>query len=100
MIIYISGPITGTTDFPERFEIAEQIVRAVHPEAKILNPVVFCAGIPNGSAHAVYMDKCLEELDKASHIVLMDGWYLSKGCIEEVDRAQELQLKFLFRIEL
>lgn len=85
MTIYLSGPITGTNDFRERFSECEKKVRQAFPQAVILNPVNFCADIPDGSKHAVYMKKCLKVLATASHIYFMPGWVDSRGCLLEAE---------------
>ena len=49
MKIYISGPITGTSDYQERFEAAEQIINANGGgDIVAVNPVKETAGIPEG----------------------------------------------------
>lgn len=82
--IYLSGPITGTTDFQERFKEAADYIRKLFPSSRILNPVEFCADIPEGSAWEVYMDRCIEVLTaQSTHIHMMPGWRDSKGaCCE------------------
>jgi len=102
MTIYLSGPITGTNDFKERFAETEKKVRAGFPQAIILNPVDFCAAIPDGSKHSVYMRKCLQVLSTASHIYFMQGWIDSRGCIMESEEAavrgiQKLNIDFQFQ---
>ena len=42
MIIYLSGPITGTSDYIQRFADAVFQATELFPEAEILNPVEFC----------------------------------------------------------
>lgn len=85
MRIYLSGPITGTNDFKERFSETERKIRKAFPQAVILNPVDFCSDIPAGSKHAVYMKKCLQVLATASNIYFMPGWTDSKGCLIEAE---------------
>lgn len=44
MRIYISGPITGTTDYKERFAVAEEKLKANGYE--VVNPAKLAAALP------------------------------------------------------
>ena len=95
MTIYLSGPITGTTDYKSRFSKMEKRIKRFYPNAEILNPVKFCSDIPKDSEHKVFMIKCIEKLKESTHIIMMADWQNSKGCQEEYLKAIELGLLFI-----
>ena len=47
--IYISGPITGTTDYKQRFEETEKKLKETFPDADIVNPVKITIMLGNGA---------------------------------------------------
>lgn len=96
MIIYISGKITGTTDYEQRFAEAEKEISILFPFAKIVNPVKLCSGLnPDISTWFDYMDKCIKELKYCTHIRMIDGWQESRGALVEYYLAKERLLLFV-----
>lgn len=93
MKIYISGPITGTSDYRERFEAAEAIIRTKYPGITVVNPVKETADIPDGSSWETYMKACLKILTDRDFIYMLDGWTDSRGAILEHHVAMELGLR-------
>lgn len=94
-IIYISGKITGTSDFVERFASAEDSIKRLLPGADVINPVKICSHIKDGSAWSEYMKVCLQALKGCTHIKMMKGWQDSKGaCVEKI-MAEEYGLIFI-----
>ena len=80
MKIYISGPITNVLDYKEKFERAEQNLKAKYPNAEIINPTVLDK-LP--LEYDEYMKLDLALLDMCDAIYMMNGWEKSKGaCIE------------------
>jgi len=43
-----------------------------------------------------YLDRCIENVPKATHIFLCNGWSDSKGCIAESEEAVFYGVKVLF----
>lgn len=72
-VIYIAGPITGVTGYKERFERAEEFVKAVGYIP--LSP----AHQPGGMSNAQYMRMCFAMIDSADEVLFLDGWEQSKG---------------------
>lgn len=94
MKIYISGPITGTSDYQERFEAAEQIINA-NGDGDIIavNPVKETANIPIGSPWETYMRACMKLIADCDAIYMLDGWSGSRGARLEYLVAKELGLR-------
>jgi Asp-tRNA(Asn)/Glu-tRNA(Gln) amidotransferase A subunit family amidase len=92
MKTYISGAITGTTDYMERFEKAEQLLKAQGRE--VVNPTK----LPHNhdKTWESYMREDIKALVECEAIYVMKGWSLSKGAILEVNIASALEFKIEF----
>lgn len=94
MKIYISGPITGTTGYMERFQEIEDRMAAAGIVA--INPAKVNAQLPNTLSHAEYMKTSLAMLDMCEAIYMLDGWQQSKGCSIEFEYAYEHGISIYF----
>lgn len=85
MKVYISGPITGTTDYMERFaQIERRLMRSGYT---VVNPAKVNAKLPADTTHAEYMEMSFTMLDMCDAIFMMNGWQQSRGAGMEFDRA-------------
>lgn len=94
MKIYISGQITGTTDFMERFERAEQ--KLARMGFDVCNPAKELAHFPDGTPWRTFMAECLRMLLLCDGIYMLKGWQFSKGAMIEHDVALKCGLTFMF----
>lgn len=78
-IVYLSGPITGTDDYMERFARA---AGKVPPGYRVINPAEVMAKLPD-LTHKQYMKICLAMLSCADVIYMMRGWEKSEGARQE-----------------
>lgn len=87
MKIYISGPITGTADYKERFEKAAQKITANGHEA--VNPVKLHDILdPATTTWAQFMSAATGLLYACDAALFLPGWQLSKGAMKERHAAR------------
>nr|DAP37283.1 MAG TPA: Nucleoside deoxyribosyltransferase [Caudoviricetes sp.]DAV07791.1 MAG TPA: Nucleoside deoxyribosyltransferase [Caudoviricetes sp.] len=101
MKIYISGPITGTDDYKERFQRAQEDLKNTYEYGMIVNP----AGIseifskPEQVSHEDYMHISLAILDKCDCIHMLAGWEKSQGACIEYGYAKAKKMLITFEEE-
>jgi nucleoside 2-deoxyribosyltransferase len=81
MLFYISGKITGTDDYLERFAAAEeQLKTAGHV---VINPAKMHSEWAEGVDYDELMLLCFKEIDLADGVYQLADWKDSKGaCME------------------
>lgn len=94
MKIYISGKITGTTDYMERFSKMEKKLTARGYE--VINPAkIDDKGKPR--EWSWYMRRCIKLLVGCDAIYMLEGWETSDGAALEHMIAQELGIKVFYQ---
>jgi hypothetical protein len=84
--IYISGAITGTVNYMERFEAAEK--ELTEQGYTVINPAKVNAQLPAGSTtYEDYMRMSLFLMDMCDVLYQLDGWEYSKGANRELGYA-------------
>lgn len=86
--IYISGPVTGTDDYRERFAMAERYLHRIGHKNTI-NPVEFCWSLPKDTTWEQYMIMGFALLSQCDTIYMMRGWESSEGAKAERKKAIE-----------
>ena len=81
MRIYISGAITGTEDFGERFLKAEKELIAAGYDT--VNPARLNDIMPKNATYDEYMKISFELLGMCDAIYMLKGWEESKGANRE-----------------
>ena len=76
MKIYISGAISNTDDFMERFEKAEK--ELTEQGYSVVNPAKVNAQLPEDTSYEEYMKMSFCMLDMCEAIFMLKGW--SKSC--------------------
>ena len=85
MKIYISGAITGTDDFMERFVNAEK--ELTEKGYSVVNPAKVNAQLPEDTGYEEYMKMCFCMLDMCDSIYMLQGWEESCGANRELGFA-------------
>ncbi len=94
-MIYLSGPISNTPDYKERFQIVEDRLTPKYGH-KILNPVKATRlkwERPELVKWQTLMLYCLECLSYCDKIYMMKGWENSAGCKMELLWAEKMGIE-------
>ena len=82
-VIYIAGPISGTTNYMERFKKAEEFIRALNSVP--INPTIISKSLLDAGAEYVrFMSVTRELLKCCDGIYLLNGWEYSMGAMAEL----------------
>ena len=97
--IYISGKITGTEDYEERFRKAEMELRS--RGFNVLNPVKAGKWLERYLAPEVptwiqYMKQAIKSMMSADSVYMMKGYKESKGARLELFLAKILQYEIIY----
>ena len=93
--IYISGPITGTDDFYERFAEAE--AEAMWScDGSVVNPARLNDIMPKDATHEEYMELSFKLLGMCDAIYMLKGWEESKGANREYGYAVAKGMRLMF----
>ena len=92
--IYISGKITGTTDYIQRFERAEKALS--NSNYIVINPAKVNAQLPIETTLKEYIQMSMTMLKMCNSIYMLKGWEDSKGARLEYNYAVENNYKIIF----
>lgn len=93
MRVYISGAITNTTDYLERFKVVEDVLQAQGYET--INPASLLDNLPPTTTNDEYMHISYALLDICDGIYMMGGWKKSKGANLEWEYAKHNGIKIV-----
>ena len=94
MRIYISGAITGTDDFMERFAKAEK--ELTEQSYSVVNPAKVNAQLPEDTTYEEYMKMSFCLLILCDVAYFLNGWRNSNGANKEYRYALEHSIKAIF----
>ncbi len=94
MRAYISGAISGTEDYMERFQEAED--RLKKQGIQVVNPTKFNGLLPPDLTYEEYMKLDFALIDMCGCIYMMKGWEYSPGASRELSYAGAKKYKVLF----
>ena len=94
MKIYISGAITGTDDYMERFAKAEK--ELTKQGYSVVNPAKVNAQLPEDTTYEEYMKMCFCMLDMCTAIYMLDGFEKSCGANRELGYAMAKNMIIMY----
>lgn len=94
MKIYISGAITGTDDYIERFANAEK--ELTEQGYSVVNPAKVNAQLPEDTTYKEYMKMCFCMLDMCEAIYMLKGWRKSCGANRELGYAMKKDMTIMY----
>ena len=94
MKIYISGAITGTNDYMERFAKAEK--ELTEQGYSVVNPAKVNAQLPEDTSYEEYMKMCFFMLDMCEAIFVLQGWSKSCGANRELGYAMAKDMIIMY----
>lgn len=83
--IYISGAITGTADYIDRFGAAQKKLK--EQGYSVINPAAVCSAMPGDTGYEEYMKLGFCLLDMCDCIYMLNGWSKSCGANREYGYA-------------
>lgn len=92
--IYISGSITGTDDYMERFAKAEKYL--IKQGYSVVNPAKVNAQLPEDTTYEEYMKMCFCMIDMCDAIYMLNGWNKSCGANRELGYAMAKDKTIIF----
>lgn len=92
--IYISGTISGTNDFMERFAKAEK--ELAEWGYSVLNPAKLNLIMPSDTTWEEYMQMSMTMLKMCDCIYMLRGWASSKGANREYAFAVTSGMQIIF----
>ena len=84
MIIFLSGPISNTKDYKEKFNIAEDVIKAYDSDVVVLNPTKL---IPEHLPYEDQMEICRKLICISDVVYMLSGWEKSLGANREYGYA-------------
>jgi len=102
MKVYISGPISGSTNYPQSFEKAAEYL--LHMGYKVIDPSTIdppshLKGDVTFESWNYYMREAIKLMMDCDRIYMLDGWEDSYGAKIEHMLAKELRMPCLYEVE-
>ena len=85
MRVYLSGAITGTDDYMERFARAQMLLQ--NEGHSVINPALVNSNMPSDTTYEEYMKMSFTMLSMCDAIYMLEGWQKSCGANREYGYA-------------
>lgn len=95
MKIYISGKITGTADYIERFADKQKELELKGYE--VIDPALINSFLPKSTTWEEYMSMCYPLIDMCDAIYFLNDWTESKGAMIEFEYANKKKKGICFK---
>lgn len=97
-IVYISGKISGTSDYMERFQKAEDLL--ISKGYRVINPAKVMCPLDGTLDYEQMMELDFRLIDWAHTIFMMHGWQQSCGANRELGYALGTSKDVMYEDEL
>lgn len=94
--VYISGPITGVTNYKRIFEGYKD--KLVAKGFDVINPAELTSVIGDSFSYDEIMDIDLDILSRCDYMIQLPGWEKSRGCNIEYGYARAAD-KIILKVE-
>ena len=94
MKVYISGPMTGTTDYMERFSKAQKYLESLGHS--VINPALVTSNLPEDTTQKEYLSLDLTMLRMCDAIYMLNGYENSKGALAELHTAKAIGCEIFY----
>lgn len=101
--IYLSGKISGDSNYLEKFAVVTKVLRTAYPAARIFNPAwefleiskKLKESVSEEAGHEILVDTCLKIMEYYEAIAIMPDWSDSAGAIRELKAAMKSGMKII-----
>ena len=93
-MIYISGAISGTNNYMERFAAAEK--RLTEEGKQVINPASVTHQLPSSTDYEMYMELDMIMLSWCDEIYMLNGFETSPGAMRERQFAHNHEIKIIY----
>lgn len=94
MKIFISGPVSGTTDYMERFGNAQKYLESLGHS--VINPVLVTSNLPEDTTQKENLSLDLTMLCMCDAIYMLKGYGKSKGALAELATAKSIGCEIFY----
>ena len=94
--VYISGKISGTTDYLERFEKAEMELKSMGWD--VINPAKINSFLPTDTTWEEYMEIDYKLMDICDTIYMLKDWESSRGANAELEYAKKRKMNIIYEV--
>lgn len=94
MKIFISGPVSGTTDYIERFGNAQKYLESLGHS--VVNPVLVTSNLPEDTTQKEYLSLDLTMLRMCDAIYMLKGYMKSRGALAELATAKSIGCEIFY----
>lgn len=94
MKIFISGPVSGTTDYMERFGNAQKYLESLGHS--VINPMLVTSNLPEDTTQREYLSLDLIMLCMCDAVYMLKGYAKSRGALAELNTAKSVGCKIFY----
>ena len=98
MKIFISGPVSGITDYMERFDKAQKYLESLGHS--VINPVLVTSNLPEDTTQREYLSLDLIMLCMCDAIYMLNGYGESRGALAELNTAKSVGCEIFYEAKV